>query len=210
MNTLESKRNGDLSRGSGRTNAPLLFGKMNWPWICGFGDWTKSMTSSSKHAMRIAENSLANWGRKRAFGKIPLCLPFASLKVVEKNNCSVQIKTMPCLRRCSWSFDRGGPCVLFLKLCHGNGRSTPCLWLALAQEHSWPAILMGTKRLMPNGKSFISANGSSGTKQRRRNPLARQLFFDFRPVAGNLGLGETLSLHHLWKKFKTRKSFLNS
>lgn len=154
-----------------------------------------------KQALRIAENSLAS--EDEVLRKIPFCfLSLGSegreeqLLRTDQDNALVYEDVPEALAEEAHAY--------FLKL------GTAMVEVLLACDFaSCPGDIMASNpkwvQPMSKWKSYFSEWIIRPTEEAI---LSATIFFDFRPVAGSLGLGETLSLH-IYEEIQNKKIFLN-
>lgn len=154
-----------------------------------------------KQALRIAENSLA--GEDEALRKIPFCfLSLGSegreeqLLRTDQDNALVYEDVPEALADQAAAY--------FLKL--GTAMVEVLLACGFA---SCPGDIMASNpkwvQPMSKWKNYFSEWIIRPTEEAI---LSATIFFDFRPIAGNLGLGEELSLH-IYEEIQKKKIFLN-
>ncbi|MDG1277024.1 MAG: DUF294 nucleotidyltransferase-like domain-containing protein [Algoriphagus sp.] len=154
-----------------------------------------------KQALRIAENSLSD--EDPALKKIPFCfLSLGSegreeqLLRTDQDNALVYEDVPEALAEQAHAY--------FLKL--GTAMVEVLLACGFA---SCPGDIMASNpkwvQPMSKWKGYFSEWIIRPTEEAI---LSATIFFDFRPIAGNLGLGETLSLH-IYEEIQKKKIFLN-
>jgi len=146
--------------------------------------------------------------KTKRFGKSPFCFLSLGSEGRWRNNCSVQIKTMPLsLRKISpeaaWTEEAH---AYFSKALATAMSKYSLLCLCSAQDTSMASNPKGGYKTDEPNEEAISAKWIIRTTERAI--LSRRHFFDFRPVGRQLGVRENAPVFTSRRKFKNKKIFL--